>query len=701
MIQEIFQEAFYQFAKKNNKIIEIKKCLEIRKKLWNHNFGVPTVDFLQKYQKSIEEIENQLSKDEFIKIQQEGGQLFEEPESQHGFIKTLNTMGFMTTKPSDKITQNFIQFSKNKRVLDIGASFGVSTLSALQNGALEVYSNDLDFRHLEIVEKKFQKMNLTSKLVLVPGSFPDELDFPEGFFDAICIIRVLHFFTGDQIEKSLKIMKKWLKVNGKVFIVMETPYLKNLKKFSSVYEMNKEKSYWPGICETEKYVDVYTKDLHPFLHLFDDKIMKRELEKAGFQIENIEFLDRKDFPETLQLDGRESIGAIAIKTEESFKRPQPLCGSDYDFNHFTYTSIVKRLPAIIDQIIKNNKYDQEIKDKLIELKIEISNGSKINEQLTSREEWKEYKKLYNLKVHTWLSLPWFYIENFFYHEILEITKFSQTQIDPFESSKVNSLDSFLNNSNHYINLSKVLKLESNEMLKDMIYFSLWGNLEDLSFSSGNHVSKSLIDNHDKLLIDDTDQILKQNNYQRLVLFLDNCGSELVMDMFLAYSFIQSKGTKEVLFYCKKYPVFVSDVMIKDFKNTIQTLIDHKDYHSFGLIFKEYLEKGIWKIIDHSFLTSPLPFWSYPVDIEIELKKSDLMIMKGDANYRRCIGDLHWDFTNQIENVINYFPIPILLLRTLKSGVMIGLKSEKMINFTNSDPNWCVNGTKGVVQFVKN
>lgn len=701
MLQEIVQEAFYQFSKKSKNVQEVNKCLEVRKALWKHNFGVPTIEFLQEYQNSIDEVELQLSKDQFLKIESKKQEkvVYEEPEAKNGFVKTLNTMGYMTPKPSDKITQSFIQFSKGKRVLDIGASFGVATLAAIENGASEVYCNDLDYHHLEIANLKFKKMNSPSKLVLVPGSFPEELDFPENFFDAICIIRVLHFFTGEQIEKSLRLIKKWLKVNGKVFIVNETPYIKNIQKFGVIYEKIKDEMEWPGICDTEKYIEVYTKDLPSFLHLLDEKIMKRELEKAGFYVDTVEYLDRKDFPDSLRLDGRESIGSIGIKRDESFSRPHPLKGIDSSFNQFTYTSIVKRIPAIIDQVIKNNNFQSHINEKLNHLKDQISKGDYICEQDTSRDEWKEYKKLYNLKDYTWLTLPWFYLENFFYHELLEITEYSKNNIDPFESQKKLSLESFLNNKNHYENLCKVLELNQDEILKDMIYFSLWGNLEDLSFSGGNHVSKSLIDNHDKLLIDDTNKILKNKRYKKVVIFLDNCGSELVMDLFLAHVLIINKISDEITFYSKKYPVFVSDVLIKDFHNTINSLIHSNEYKNFGEIFKGYLEKDIWKLCDHPFLTSPLPFWDLPVEIENNLKTSELIIIKGDANYRRCIGDLHWDFTTQIDKVIDYFPSNVLLLRTLKSGVMIGLTKEKQTQLNNNDKDWCVNGTKGVIQYI--
>jgi len=43
-------------------------------------------------------------------------------------------------------------------------------------------------------------------------------------------------------------------------------------------------------------------------------VLTRELKRARFEVEECRFIDRKeDFPEELLLDGRESVGAVAVK----------------------------------------------------------------------------------------------------------------------------------------------------------------------------------------------------------------------------------------------------------------------------------------------------------------------------------------------------------------------------------------------------
>lgn len=228
------------------------------------------------------------------------------------FIPTLNRTGYMTTR-LDPYSQEFVNYASKSisPVLDIGAAYGVATLAALENGAA-VYCNDIEIKHLKIVEE-LAKQKGFKRLKLVPGSFPRELNFCENKFEAILIARVLHFFDPETLDLSLKLTYKWLKPNGKLFIVADTPYLRNIAKFIPIYERRlKSDEKWPGIMSNPKeYVD--NPNFPNFIHWLDIDILKRELLKHGFIIEKIGYINRLDYPPDRRLDGRESVGVIARK----------------------------------------------------------------------------------------------------------------------------------------------------------------------------------------------------------------------------------------------------------------------------------------------------------------------------------------------------------------------------------------------------
>ena len=76
-----------------------------------------------------------------------------------------------------------------------------------------------------------------------------------------------------------------------------------------------------------------------------------------------------------------------------------------------------------------------------------------------------------------------------------------------------------------------------------------------------------------------------------------------------------------------------------------------------------------------------------------------MIIKGDANYRRTVGDCLWPAQTPFTHVLSYIDAPVLCLRTLKSDPVIGLPSAATAAALDRvDPEWRVNGKRGLIQF---
>lgn len=240
---------------------------------------------------------------------------FEMPEAEpSGFIPTLNKTGYMTST-LDSYSKAFVEFATliNDKVLEIGAAYGIATLKALEEGA-RVIANDIDERHLEILYKN-SPIKHRDRLTLLPGSFPEGLHMNNESVSGILISRVLHFFDGQTIEQSLRTAYGWLKQKGKLFIVAETPYTKNWADFMPEYERRlKVNDKWPGlVLNSSEYTKVRLNQIPKMVHWLDKKVLMRAVQEAGFYIEKIDYINRIDFPEDVKLDGRESIGAIAVK----------------------------------------------------------------------------------------------------------------------------------------------------------------------------------------------------------------------------------------------------------------------------------------------------------------------------------------------------------------------------------------------------
>ena len=90
----------------------------------------------------------------------------------------------------------------------------------------------------------------------------------------------------------------------------------------------------------------------------------------------------------------------------------------------------------------------------------------------------------------------------------------------------------------------------------------------------------------------------------------------------------------------------------------------------------------------------------PEHLLSDLTSSDLVICKGDANYRRLLGDRTWPFDISFDKVMSYFPTSILVLRMIKSEIGAGYSLEKMREVESMDDQWMQNGEWGSVQFYK-
>jgi len=237
------------------------------------------------------------------------------PPARDGLIPTLNNQGFMTTS-LDAYSEAFVDYAAASKlpVLEIGACYGIASLQVLAKGA-KVIANDLCEEHLSILQQRCpieQRTNLTLK----PGKFPDEIKILDGSIGAVLICRVLHFFSGEDIERSLKKIHSWLAPGGKIFMVNETPYLKNWIRHLPIFEERKAKGEkWPSyITNLKEFTDTaHYLSLPDALNFMDLDTATNAVKEAGFDIDKGGYINRVEFPDSVRLDGRESVGIIASK----------------------------------------------------------------------------------------------------------------------------------------------------------------------------------------------------------------------------------------------------------------------------------------------------------------------------------------------------------------------------------------------------
>jgi hypothetical protein len=100
---------------------------------------------------------------------------------------------------------------------------------------------------------------------------------------------------------------------------------------------------------------------------------------------------------------------------------------------------------------------------------------------------------------------------------------------------------------------------------------------------------------------------------------------------------------KVEFQVKSHPWFVSDTTISDFEYLINQC---EEFSEFGLnmlkmtdAWRGFLKDGTWILNVHDFWTTPYTFSQLEnaPDLYSHLSKADLLIFKGDLNYRKVSG----------------------------------------------------------------
>lgn len=225
------------------------------------------------------------------------------------------------------------------------------------------------------------------------------------------------------------------------------------------------------------------------------------------------------------------------------------------------------------------------------------------------------------------------------------------------------------------------------LFMEMCEICLWGNATDLSLLTsltyediqklqGSQARKAAEQN---ILINDLPaafEILnsakksRPSEERRVDIVLDNAGFELFVDLILAGYLLSSGLATTIVLHPKSLPWFVSDVLPKDFLDLISALaepqafytspdetgdpkangnrpqaLSEREVQELQFLFQQWSEfhqEGKLIIRPNRFWTTAGSYWRLPheaPELLEDLKESELVIFKGDLNYRKLTGDV--------------------------------------------------------------
>ncbi|KAI9031698.1 hypothetical protein CLU79DRAFT_785152 [Phycomyces nitens] len=425
---------------------------------------------------------------------------------------------------------------------------------------------------------------------------------------------------------------------------------------------------------------------------------------------------------------------------------------------FAEDSTIRRWPIIIDSAITEvkdhmDKIDshspehiegKEILKGIETLKAEILQDKPlrlIHDDESDAESWNA-----NIRKHfpfaTWFSGTWLFNECYLYRRLRECfcTTTHWKNFDPFACQKIST---FRSSYSSVFALAKKMpelikpmdKEEWQFVYHELIQVCLWGNATDLSLLTNmteedikrlQATEKHRLEEQRKfIVVDHIDKLWEQLETLengKIEFVLDNSGFEVFVDLVLADWLIQTKKASQVIFNCKTIPWFVSDVMPKDIPILFESCLDPtffpvdpkrtaEDVEALENMvrrWQRYVQEGQLVIRSHPFWCSGLSYWYLKSDalgLYNDMKNSDLIIFKGDLNYRKLVFCCDWPVTTPFEEAIGKDMADftsIVSLRTNKADPIVGLEEgqREEIEKTASYNEWRCSGKYAVVEYSK-
>ena len=370
-------------------------------------------------------------------------------------------------------------------------------------------------------------------------------------------------------------------------------------------------------------------------------------------------------------------------------------------NAFAHHTMSVRVPAILDDVLRDNAdYSPRVRDRVVALQAALRTGEPfpaLPPASPHAETW--LVELERRQGEGWLSSDWFFAESYAYRCLADATEFWQSERDPFAPIKHSEYAS----AAHRQALEAAVTISGPDALERLLLADVFANRMDLSFAASRQ--RGTVADERDLLVDDRraarDHLERGTGPVHFV--IDNAGTELTLDLVVAAHLLEVWSAPVVL-HVKVHPAFVSDALERD----VLGFMEGRDARSAELwgacswaarscrdALHAALVAGRLRIAPHPFWNGPASLWELPDDLTHELSAARLVILKGDAHYRRAVGDALWPPETSFAAVTRGFPAPLLALRTLKSDAIVGLPGGVAARLDGEDPRWRVNGQRGV------
>jgi len=376
--------------------------------------------------------------------------------------------------------------------------------------------------------------------------------------------------------------------------------------------------------------------------------------------------------------------------------PAPL--STDGSNAFARYSMQVRVPRIAREVIERNAdYPAPVREAVERLAADLEQDRPLPAPRAPAADVEGWRLAHAERAsETWLGTQWFHAELAFYRELALRCRFWEDGRDPFRPAKEEELAG----PRPWERLEAALALPGarDERLFALLDEVLWANRVDLSYaiaaSRARVEGDGLVDERAAAVA----YLARPGAHVHLV--ADNTGTELALDLALAGALLEDASVR-VTVHLKLEPVFVSDAMPRDLWRLVARMAGVAGGKGAASALagriRAAFDEGRLALAPDPFWSGPRFLWQAPAHLLEALAAATIVVCKGDANYRRVIGDARWPATVSFAEACAYLRAPLVAIRTMKSDALVGVPDELARRLDASDPTWRIDGSRGVIQ----
>lgn len=395
------------------------------------------------------------------------------------------------------------------------------------------------------------------------------------------------------------------------------------------------------------------------------------------------------------------------------------CKFNFYNDNFCYYTVTSRLPSIYE---KYTNKDWAVNAQICDLSLWRENKASLlpddGQAYTDLYEELVYNKLNSFRniEQAFQNVDFLTAEHYFYYVLYKDFRTDQKgqekkNYDPYYQTKIDAfqIDRVKDSLNFYGDCNST-------DLDTLLGRCVGANTSDLS-QEGAHANlrkPNIYPDESCNAVKYLNELKNKRSKERKIkvdILTDNCGLELLSDIELAVFMLKYGLSDFVVFHTRVLPQYVSDVtkneIVDDFKQLLcelETMVSKQGVNDHGLLedVQNYINTKQISIKTSLFWNLPTYYYKHKKQFADIIGKSDLVIVKGDLNYRKLVGDRNYRSCCWLRRRARKLGYPVLALRAIKSSLVdVGFllptywkkRNEIMHNING------LNGDYGMIRFL--